>query len=47
MLRMNEVNAVEHQTLQHMLTEGRVDGEGFGRQMAQEAYALLGGPAVR
>ena len=43
MLRMSEVNAVDHQAMQHMLTEGRVDWEGFGRQMAQEANALLGG----
>lgn len=44
MLRMSEVNAVDHQAMQHMLTEGSVDWEGFGRQMAQEANALLGGP---
>lgn len=43
MLRMSEVNAVNHQAMQHMLTEGCVDWEGFGRQVAQEANALLGG----
>jgi len=44
MLRMSEVNAVDHQAMQHMLTEGGVDWDGFGQQMAQEANALLGGP---
>ena len=44
MLRMSEVNAVDHQAMQHMRTEAGVDWEGFGRQMAQEANALLGGP---
>ena len=29
LLRMNEVNAVDHQAMQHMLTEGHVDWEGF------------------
>ena len=29
--------------MQHMLTEGCVDWQGFGRQIAQEANALLGG----
>jgi len=44
MLRMSEANAVDHQAMQHMLTEGSVDWEGFRRQMAQEANALLGSP---
>lgn len=44
LLRMSEANAVDHQAMQHMLTEGRVDWAGFGRPMAQEANALLGGP---
>lgn len=43
MLRMSEVNAVDHQAMQHMLTEGSVDWQGFGRQIAQEANDLLGG----
>lgn len=43
MLRMSEVNAVDHQSMQHMLTEGSVDWDGFGRQIAQEANELLGG----
>lgn len=43
MLRMSEVNAVDHQAMQHMLTEGSVDWQGFGQQIAQEANDLLGG----
>ena len=43
MLRMSEVNAVDHQSMQHLLTEGAVDWDGFGDQLAQEANALLGG----
>ena len=43
MLRMSEVNAVDHQAMQHMLTDGAVDWDGFGDQLAQEANALLGG----
>ena len=43
MLRMSEVNAVDHQSMQHMLTEGSVDWDGVGRQIALEANALLGG----
>ena len=43
MLRMSEVNAVDHQAMQHMLTEGSIDWQGFGRQIAQEANDLLGG----
>jgi hypothetical protein len=48
---MSEVNEVDHQSMQHMLTEGCVESlprfighwQGFGRQIAQEANALLGG----
>lgn len=40
---MSEVNAVDHQSMQHMLTEGAVDWGGFGDQLAQDANALLGG----
>ena len=43
MLRMSEVNEVDHQSMQHMLTQGSVDWDGFGRQIAQEANELLGG----
>jgi len=43
MLRMSEVNAVDHQSMQHLLTEGAVDWDGFGDQLAQEANALPGG----
>ena len=43
MLRMSEINAVDHQAMQHMLTEGSVDWQGFGRQIALEANDLLGG----
>lgn len=43
MLRMSEVNQVDHQSMQHMLTEGSVDWDGFGRQIALEANDLLGG----
>ena len=43
MLRMSEVYTVDHQSMQHMLTEGSVDWEGFGRQIALEANELLGG----
>jgi SRSO17 transposase len=44
MLRMSEVNEVDHQAMQHMLTEGCVDWGGFGEQIARETDALLGGP---
>lgn len=43
MLRMSEVNEVDHQAMQHMLTEGCVDWQGFGQQITLEANALLGG----
>jgi SRSO17 transposase len=43
MLRMSEVNEVDHQSMQHMLTEGSVDWDGLGRQIALEANELLGG----
>jgi hypothetical protein len=42
MLRMSEVNAVDHQSMQHMLSDGAVHWEGFGDQLAQEANVLLG-----
>ncbi len=42
MLRMSEVNAIDHQSMQHMLTAGAVDWDGFGDPLAQEANALLG-----
>jgi SRSO17 transposase len=42
MLRMSEVNEIDHQSMQHMLTEGAIDWDGFGDQLAQEANALLG-----
>ena len=44
MLRMSEVNEVDHQSMQHMLTEGAVNWDGFGKQIAQETNALLGSP---
>ncbi len=43
MLRMSEVNEVDHQAMQHMLTDGVVDWDGFGEQIARETDALLGG----
>jgi SRSO17 transposase len=43
MLRMSEVNGVDHQAMQHMLTEGGVDWDGLGVQIARDADALLGG----
>ncbi|WP_342707106.1 transposase, partial [Nitrosomonas halophila] len=43
MLRMGEVNGVDHQAMQHMLTSGAIDWHGFGAQIAREADALLGG----
>jgi SRSO17 transposase len=43
MLRMSEINEVDHQAMQHMLTEGCVDWQGFGQQIALEANDLLGG----
>lgn len=43
MLRMSEVNEVDHQAMQHMLTEAVVDWDGFGDQIARETDALLGG----
>ena len=42
MLRMSEVNEVDHQAMQHMLTEGAVDWNGFAEQIALETDALLG-----
>jgi len=43
MLRMSEVNEVDHQAMQHLLTESCADWQGFGQQIAQEANELLGG----
>jgi SRSO17 transposase len=43
MLRMSEVNAVDHQAMQHMLTDAGVDWKGFTAQIAQDTDALLGG----
>ena len=45
MLRMSEVNAVDHQAMQHLLTEGCVDWAGFSDAIARDTDALLGGPA--
>ena len=42
MLRMSEVNAVDHQAMQHMLSEGAIDWDGFCDQIAQETDAVLG-----
>lgn len=43
LLRMSEVNEVDHQTLQYLLTDAEVDWDGFGDQIAKETDALLGG----
>lgn len=43
MLRMSEVNEVDHQAMQHMLTEGAVDWKGFSDQIARETDSQLGG----
>ena len=43
MLRMSEVNQVDHQAMQHRLTTDALDWEGFGGQIARETDALLGG----
>lgn len=43
MLRMGEVNKVDHQAMQHMLTSSAIDWNGFGEQIARETDALLGG----
>ena len=43
MLRMGEVNEIDHQAMQHMLTSGAIDWNGFGEQIARETGALLGG----
>lgn len=43
MLRMSEVNATNHQTMQHMLTEATVNWRGLGDALAVESDALLGG----
>ncbi|MCP5245120.1 MAG: IS701 family transposase [Burkholderiales bacterium] len=46
MLRMGEVNEVDHQAMQHMLTSRAIDWNGFGEQIASETDALLGGSAA-
>lgn len=43
MLRMSEVNEVDHQAMQHMLTEGAVDWKGLGGLIAKDTDSLLGG----
>ena len=43
MLRMSEVNAVDHQAMQHMLTEGAVNWNGLTARIAVETDAVLGG----
>jgi SRSO17 transposase len=43
MLRMSEVNSVDHQAMQHMLTEGAVDWNGLTARIAVETDAVLGG----
>jgi len=43
MLRMGEVNEVDYQAMQHMLTSGAIDWHGLGAQIAREADVLLGG----
>jgi hypothetical protein len=39
---MSEVNAVDHQSMQHLLSAGAVDWDGFGDPLAHEANMLLG-----
>lgn len=41
---MSEVNAMDPQVMQHLLTKARLDWEGLGHQLALEANAFLGGP---
>lgn len=43
MLRMSEVNAVDHQAMQHMLSSGSVKWAQMGNELAAQANALLGG----
>jgi len=43
MLRMSEINAVDHQAMQQMLTDAGVDWKGFGAQIAKDTDTLLGG----
>lgn len=43
MLRMGEVNEVDRQAMQPMLTSGAIDWNEFGEQIARETDALLGG----
>lgn len=42
MLRMSEVNAVDHPAMPHLLTAGALDWDGCRDQLAHEANALLG-----
>jgi SRSO17 transposase len=44
MLCMSEVNEVDHQAMQYMLTEGAVDWAGFSEQITRETNILLGDP---
>ncbi len=43
MLRMSEINTVDHQSMQYLLTDSCADWKGFGEQIAKETDALLGG----
>jgi SRSO17 transposase len=43
MLRMSEINDINHQAMQHMLTTECVNWVGLTRQLAVETDALLGG----
>jgi SRSO17 transposase len=43
MLRLSEVNATDHQAMQHLRTEAAVDWKGLGDALALETDALLGG----
>jgi SRSO17 transposase len=44
LLGMSAATAVDHQAMQHLLTQGVVDWDGFSVQLARETDALLGGP---
>ena len=41
MLRMSEVNEVDHQAMQHILTAGCVYWKGFSQQIALERVSYL------
>ena len=43
MLRMEEINQIDHQSMQHMLTSSAINWNGFGKQITHETNALLGG----